>query len=98
MRVSASLRTHFLLAAFVPLVLAMAAAWAIATVVFTHTLQQRVEALEAMVLRESLLRAIELNPGLTDAYTVLGRVYYCTERHAEAQAALPAPSASEPSP
>lgn len=43
MRVSASLRTHFLLAAFVPLLLAMAAAWAIATVVFTHTLQQRVE-------------------------------------------------------
>jgi signal transduction histidine kinase len=37
-----SLRTRFLLAAFLPLLLAMAAAWAIATVVFSHTLQQRV--------------------------------------------------------
>jgi serine/threonine protein kinase/tetratricopeptide (TPR) repeat protein len=36
----------------------------------------------------SLERAIELNPGLTSAYTVLGRIYYCTERHAEAQATM----------
>ncbi len=35
----------------------------------------------------ALRRAIELNPGLTTAYTALTRVYYCTERHAEAQEA-----------
>jgi len=33
-------------------------------------------------------RAIELNPGLTAAYQVLGRIYYCAERHAEAQATM----------
>jgi signal transduction histidine kinase len=37
-----SLRARFLLAAFLPLLLAMAAAWAIATAVFSHMLQQRV--------------------------------------------------------
>ena len=42
MRLPHSLRTRFLLAAFLPLLLAMAAAWAVATVVFSHTLQQRV--------------------------------------------------------
>jgi tetratricopeptide (TPR) repeat protein len=36
----------------------------------------------------SLERAIELNPGLTNAYTMLGRVYYCIERHDDAQAAM----------
>ncbi|TMQ73523.1 MAG: tetratricopeptide repeat protein [Candidatus Eisenbacteria bacterium] len=35
-----------------------------------------------------LERAIELNPGLTSAHTVLGRIYYCTERHAAAQATM----------
>lgn len=42
MRFPDSLRARFLLAAFLPLVLAMAAAWAIATAVFSHMLQQRV--------------------------------------------------------
>jgi signal transduction histidine kinase len=41
-RLPHDLRARFLLAAFVPLLLAMAAAWAIATIVFSHTLQQRV--------------------------------------------------------
>jgi len=30
-------------------------------------------------------RAVELNPGSTGAYTNLGRFYYCSERHREAQ-------------
>ena len=42
MRFPDSLRARFLLAAFLPLLLAMAAAWAIATAVFSHMLQQRV--------------------------------------------------------
>jgi len=41
-RLPHSLRARFLLAAFLPLLLAMAAAWAIATAVFSHMLQQRV--------------------------------------------------------
>ena len=36
----------------------------------------------------SFQRAVELNPGLTNAYTNLGRVYYCVERHREAQEAM----------
>ena len=35
-----------------------------------------------------LLRAIEMNPGLTAAYTNLGGLYYCIERHREAQEAM----------
>ena len=38
-----------------------------------------------------LQRAIELNPGLTGGYTVLGllgRLYYCSERHREAEEAM----------
>jgi len=34
-----------------------------------------------------LERAIELNPGLASAYSNLGRLYYCCERHREAQEA-----------
>jgi signal transduction histidine kinase len=41
-RLPHTLRARFLLAAFLPLLLAMAAAWAIATAVFSHMLQQRV--------------------------------------------------------
>jgi serine/threonine protein kinase/Tfp pilus assembly protein PilF len=36
----------------------------------------------------SLERAIELNPGLTSARMVLGRLYYCIERHADARAMM----------
>ena len=32
--------------------------------------------------------AIDLNPGLASAYYDLGRLYYCSERHSEAQAAM----------
>ncbi len=35
-----------------------------------------------------LERALELNPGSSSALHTLGRIYYCTERHAEAQAAM----------
>jgi eukaryotic-like serine/threonine-protein kinase len=35
-----------------------------------------------------LQRAIELNPGLTSAFTELGRVCYCCERHQEAKEAM----------
>jgi serine/threonine protein kinase/tetratricopeptide (TPR) repeat protein len=35
-----------------------------------------------------LQRAVELNPGYTGAYTNLGRLYYCCERHREAQEAM----------
>jgi signal transduction histidine kinase len=41
-RPSDSLRVRFMLAAFLPLLLAMAAAWAVAAVVFARTLQERV--------------------------------------------------------
>jgi len=36
----------------------------------------------------SLRRAIELNPGLAQAYHWLGRALFCYERHAEAQQAM----------
>jgi serine/threonine protein kinase/tetratricopeptide (TPR) repeat protein len=36
----------------------------------------------------SLEHAIELNPGLAGPYHWLGRAYYCTERHPEAQKAM----------
>jgi len=35
----------------------------------------------------NLRHAIELSPGLAGAHSQLGRLYYCAERHAEAQAA-----------
>ena len=35
-----------------------------------------------------LERAIELDPGSTGAYSTLGRLYYCCERHREAQEAM----------
>jgi serine/threonine-protein kinase len=35
-----------------------------------------------------LRHAIDLNPGLASAHHQLGRLYYCAERHAEAQAAM----------
>ena len=35
-----------------------------------------------------LRRAVELNPGFPGAYTHLGRLYYCSERHREAQEAM----------
>jgi TolB-like protein/Flp pilus assembly protein TadD len=35
-----------------------------------------------------LERAIELNPGLAGAYVNLGRLYYCCERHPEAEKAM----------
>lgn len=35
-----------------------------------------------------LQHAVELNPGLASAYYQLGRIYYCCERHGEAQAAM----------
>ena len=35
-----------------------------------------------------LQHAIELNPGLTMVHTMLGRLYYCCERHREAQEAM----------
>lgn len=35
-----------------------------------------------------LRHAIDLNPGLASAYHQLGRLYYCAERHTEAQAAM----------
>jgi serine/threonine-protein kinase len=35
-----------------------------------------------------LRKALELNPGLTGPLRMLGRVCYCTERHAEAQEAM----------
>lgn len=37
---------------------------------------------------QMLERAIELNPGSASAHYSLGRVFYCSERHAEAQAAM----------
>jgi TolB-like protein/tetratricopeptide (TPR) repeat protein len=36
---------------------------------------------------QSLERALELNPGLANAYYALARLLYCSERHAEAEAA-----------
>lgn len=36
----------------------------------------------------SFQRALELNPGYAHAYYALGRVLYCSERHAEAQQAM----------
>jgi eukaryotic-like serine/threonine-protein kinase len=35
-----------------------------------------------------LRRAIGLDPGLIGAYTILGRLYYCLERHREAEEAM----------
>ncbi len=35
-----------------------------------------------------LKHAIDLNPGLTGGYTTLGSLYYCSERHREAQEAM----------
>jgi TolB-like protein/tetratricopeptide (TPR) repeat protein/tRNA A-37 threonylcarbamoyl transferase component Bud32 len=35
-----------------------------------------------------LERAIEKNPGSTSAYVILGRLYYCSERHREAEEAM----------
>src|SRR5437773_8325306 len=35
-----------------------------------------------------LERAIEMDPGSTGAYVALGRLYYCSERHREAQEAM----------
>jgi serine/threonine protein kinase/Tfp pilus assembly protein PilF len=37
---------------------------------------------------QMLQRALDLNPGLIGPLRSLGRVYYCTERHAEAQEAM----------
>src|SRR5678815_3739774 len=35
-----------------------------------------------------LKHAVDLNPGLPEPYGALGGIYYCLERHAEAQEAM----------